>query len=190
LPTEPNRWPVCSLFENVIGWTGFMHNLDAQDVHTEPKFTDLPLGEQFVLWAARIWVKSNNGAPTLHLNLRNGFRAAQLEEGYLILDRFMTLLSTSALKEIRFHCTCCWGITDHEHALLGVIAEFQTGDEANAQTILSEWLPDASAHIVGQEFQAFAMLLKENGLHIRERQWFLTGGEDPTAPMSPLPSVH
>ena len=58
-----------------------------------PKFTDLPISEQFVLWAARIWVTSNQNAPTLHLNLRNGFRATHMDDGYLILDRIMTLLS-------------------------------------------------------------------------------------------------
>ena len=159
-------------------------------LNSDVGLTYLPLGEQFVLWAARIWVKSNHGAPTLHLNLRNGFRVAEMEAGYLMLDRIMTLLSTRASMEFRFHCTCCKGITDHEHAVLGVIAEFQTGDEANAYVILSEWLPSSAAYATGREFQDFAMLLKENGLHIRERQWFPIGGEHPSTPASPLPSVH
>lgn len=157
---------------------------------SDPNFPDLPIAEQFVLWAARIWVRSNQGAPTLHLNLRDGFRAAQMEEGYLILDRLMTLLSTRSSQEIYFHCTCCKGITDHEHAILGVIAEFQTGDEANAHMILSEWLPSSGAFDAGREFQNFAMLLKVNGLNIRERQWFPVGGENLNSPTSPLPSIH
>ena len=157
---------------------------------SDPDFPDLPIAEQFVLWAARIWVRSTHGAPTLHLNLRDGFRAAQMEEGYLILDRLMTLLSTRSSREIYFHCTCCKGITDHEHAILGVIAEFQTGDEANAHMILSEWLPSSGALDAGREFQNFAMMLKVNGLNIRERQWFPVGGENLTSPTSPLPSIH
>ena len=155
-----------------------------------PEFPDLPFSEQFVLWAARIWVKSNHNAPTLHLNLRNGFRAAHMDDGYLILDRIMTLLSTQASKKIYLHCACFTGITEHEHAILGIIAEFQTGDESNAHMVLSEWLPSPAATDAGQEFRDFAMLLKANGLHIRERQWFPIGGEHPAAPVSPLPTIH
>ena len=110
-----------------------------------PKFTDLPISEQFVLWAARIWVTSNQNAPTLHLNLRNGFRATNMDDGYLILDRIMTLLSTQASKKIYLHCACLTGITEHEHAFLGIIAEFQTGDESSAHMVLSEWLPPPAA---------------------------------------------
>ena len=69
-------------------------------LNSDVGLTCLPLGEQFVLWAARIWVKSNHGAPTLHLNSRNGFRVAEMEDGYLMLDRIMTLLSTRASMEI------------------------------------------------------------------------------------------
>jgi hypothetical protein len=167
-----------------------MSNCETTGAGSDPDFQDIPIAEQFVLWAARIWVRSNQGAPTLHLNLRDGFRAAQMEEGYLILDRLMTLLSTRSSQEIYFHCTCCKGITDHEHAILGVIAEFQTGDEANAHMILSEWLPSSGAFDAGREFQNFAMLLKVNGLNIRERQWFPVGGENLTSPTSPLPIIH
>ena len=155
-----------------------------------PKFTDLPISEQFVLWAARIWVTSNQNAPTLHLNLRNGFRATNMDDGYLILDRIMTLLSTQESKKIYLHCACFTGITEHEHAFLGIIAEFQTGDESNAHMVLSEWLPPPAATDAGQEFRDFAMLLKVNGLHIRERQWFPIGGEHPAEPLSPLPTIH
>ena len=155
-----------------------------------PEFPDLPLSEQFVLWAARIWVKSNHYAPTLHLNLRDGFKAAHMDDGYLILDRIMTLLSTRASKDIHLHCTCFAGITKHEHAILGIIAEFQTGDESNAHMVLSEWLPSPAATDAGQEFRDFAMLLKANGLHIRERQWFPIGVEHPAEPVSPLPTMH
>ncbi len=167
-----------------------MHNVETHSSAILSEFPDLPISEQFVLWAARIWVKSNSQAPTLHLNLRDGFREAHMEDGYLILDRIMTLLSARASQEIHFHCTCCMEITTHEHTILGIIAEFQTGDKSNAYMILSEWLPSSAAMEAGREFQDFAMLLKANGLHIRERQWFPVGGEHPAAPVSPLPTIH
>jgi hypothetical protein len=118
-----------------------MHNVETRNSLEIQEFMGLPISEQFVLWAARIWVKSSHGVPALHLNLRKGFQAAQMDNGYLMLDRIMTLLSTTASNKLRFHCTCCRGITVHEHALLGIIAELQTGGEANALMILSNWLP-------------------------------------------------
>ncbi|MEE2688768.1 MAG: hypothetical protein VX430_05020 [Pseudomonadota bacterium] len=107
-----------------------------------------------------------------------------------MLDRIMTYLSTHASTEIILYYTCNKNISDHEHAILGVIAEFQTGDESNAQMVLSDWLPSSVVDDLGREFQEFAILLKANGLYIRERQWFPVGGEHPTTPNSPLPSVH
>lgn len=157
---------------------------------SSPNFPDLPIAEQFVLWAARVWVKSNQETPTLHLNLRDGFRAAEIEEGYLMLDRIMTLLSTRASRKVYFHLKCCTGITNHEHAFLGVIAEFQTGADANAHMILRDWLPSPAACEAGREFKNYATLLKANGLHIRERQWFPAGGDQFSLPSSPLPTVH
>ena len=107
-----------------------------------------------------------------------------------MLDRIMTLLSTQASRNVYFHGECCNGVTHHEHAFLGVIAEFQTGDEANAHMVLSEWLPSSAANYAGREFKDYAMLLKANGLHIRERQWFPVGGEHFSNCSSPLPTVH
>ncbi|MBG02672.1 MAG: hypothetical protein CMM59_01175 [Rhodospirillaceae bacterium] len=166
------------------------HAPEAGDSPSKTEHVDLPLSEQFVLWAARLWVKSQHFGPTLHLNLRNGFRAANMEEGYLMLDRVMTRLSTCATRDIGFHCTCCKGITGHEHTVLGIIAEFQTGEDENARLILSDWFQPVMVDVAGREFQEFAMLLRENGLHIRARQWFSVGGEHSSAPISPLPSIH
>ena len=163
---------------------------DINGMSSNVELEELPLGEQFVLWGARLWVKSQHFAPALHLNLRDGFRAAHIEEGYLVLDRIMTLLSTQASQDIFFHCTNCNGITDHEQLVLGVIAELQTGGEGKAHRILSDWLPSATAHVAGREFNEFAILLKENGLHIRERQWFSIGNGSSRALISLLPTVH
>ena len=163
---------------------------DVSRTPSEMKLTDLPLGEQFVLWAARLWVKSQHFAPTLHLNLRDGFRSAHIEEGYLVLDRIMTLLSMQAIQNILFRDTDCSAMTGDEQLLLGVFADFQTGDEDKAHLILSDWFSSETAHMAGCEFKNFAMLLKENGLHIRERQWFSIDFENSRAPVLRLPNVH
>ncbi len=168
-----------------------MHQLsDINGMSSNVKLAESPLSEQFVLWGARLWVKSQHFEPALHLNLRDGFRAAHIEEGYLVLDRIMTLLSTQASKNILFHCTYCNGMTDHEQSVLGVIAEFQTGGEGKAHQILADWFPSATVHVAGREFNDFAMLLKENGLHIRERQWFSIGNGNSRTSISLLPTVH
>ena len=77
-----------------------MTNYNSELTESLSNFPNLPLSEQFVLWGARVWVKSNQKTPALHLNLRDGFRAAEVEEGYLILDRIMTLLSTRASRNV------------------------------------------------------------------------------------------
>ena len=40
------------------------------------------------------------------------------------------------------------------------------------------------------DLEKFAILLKENGLHIRERQWFSIGNGSSRALISLLPTVH
>ena len=74
--------------------------------------------------------------------------------------------------------------------MLGVIAELQTEGEGKAHRILSDWLPSATAHAAGREFNEVAILLKENGLHIRERQWLSIGNGSARDLISLLPTVH
>ena len=122
--------------------------------------------------------------------LRTGFRAAKIEAGYLILHAIMTTLTTTSRKDIIFHCNCCDGITLDEHKILGIIAHFQTGDEATAHMILSDWLPIGSANVVGTMFGELASLLKANDLDIRERQGLPFGDNNPIFLGSPPPNLH
>ena len=71
--------------------------------------------------------QEQHNAPTLHLNLRNGFRAAHMDDGYLILDRIMTLLSTQATKKIYLHCACAE--SEHEHAISASSPNFKSGTD-------------------------------------------------------------
>ena len=154
------------------------------------EFKDLPFSEQFILWATRTWVRSNQGASSLHQILRNGFRAAEIEDGYLILHGIMTTLTTTAKKDILFHCNCCDGITPDEHIFLGIIANFQSGNEATAHMILSDWLPINSENVVSTMFGELASLLKAHKLHIRKRQGLSIGNDDPKNMDSPPPNLH
>ena len=164
--------------------------LTPSEIVNPTEFKSLPFSEQFILWATRTWVRSNQGASSLHQILRTGFRAAKIEAGYLILHAIMTTLTTTARKDILFHCNCCDGITLDEHKFLGIIAHFQTGDEATAQMILSDWLPIGSANVVGAMFGELASLLKANNLNIRERQGLPIGDNDPKYMGSPPPNMH
>ena len=167
-----------------------MTALKSSETANSTEFKGLPFSEQFILWATRTWVRSNQGASSLHQILRSGFRAVEIEDGYLKLHAIMTILTTTAKKDILFHCNCCDGITLDEHTILGIVAYFQMGDEATAHMILSEWLPIGSANVVGRMFGELASMLKKKNLHIRERRVFPISDDDPNNMGSPPPILH
>ena len=167
-----------------------MTALKSSETANSTEFKDLPFSEQFILWATRTWVRSNQGASSLHQILRNAFKAAKIEAGYLVLHAIMTTLTTTARKDILFHCICCDGITLDEHKILGIIAYFQTGDEATAHMILSDWLPINSENVVTTMFGELASLLKAHKLHIRKRQGLSIGNYYPKNMGSPPPNLH
>lgn len=134
-------------------------------------FEDLPIAEQLTIWATRMWVRALQDAPALHRSLHDAFTVARVPEGYLAFDKVMTVLSTASEEGIEIGCTCCTGITDDEHVLLGIVAEFQTGCAARAHIVLDDWLPPAAARVAGEYFSEYAMLIKREGLMIRPRQW-------------------
>ena len=39
-------------------------------------FADLPFGEQFMLWAMRLWARDRHNGTSDHATLRNGFKLA------------------------------------------------------------------------------------------------------------------
>ena len=65
---------------------------------TEAKFADLPFGEQLMIWAMRLWARTDTAKPQVHALLRKGFALAGIEDAHGAFDSLMTMLATTTTR--------------------------------------------------------------------------------------------
>ena len=132
-------------------------------------FSDLPFGEQFLLWAVRLWVEGHQEGSSVHLTLQNGFKLAGAPDALAALDDLMTVIAVSATDSIDIRCPQCGQISIDEHTLMDVIAGLQQFGGAGSALFASR-LP-ATARRIGMDCaERLARNLAEAGLSIRPRR--------------------
>ena len=80
--------------------------------------SNLPFGEQLILWSIRLWVqgfKTNNKTDNM---LAHGLKLAGVSTAFNPLDRFLTIIATSASRDVEVNCIGCSVITLDEHVLI------------------------------------------------------------------------
>ena len=104
-------------------------------------YSDLPFGEQLVLWGIRMWAKGLNEDTNISDILRQGFQLAGVQDAFGFIDSLMYVLATSGKGVIDVRCPGCSEISTDEHRLLGAIAIYQCEiDLADGDPYLSCWL--------------------------------------------------
>ncbi len=142
---------------------------------SEAKFADLPFGEQLMIWAMRLWARTDTAKPQVHSLLRKGFALAGIEHAHGAFDSLMTLLTTATTRPIDIRCATCGTVSDDEQRLLGALADHQNpgsglpGDTA-AESFLSVWLPPAARRLAREPIGDLARTLARMGLMIRLRR--------------------
>ncbi len=131
------------------------------------ELSSLPLGEQFLLWALRNWVRAHKTDCHLHETLRRGFVVAGIEDGYLAIDELLTIIATSATTTIDVRCPRCGGISPDEQIFLGVIASLQRSDFASSSVLLGHWLAPAGVRIAQTPAGRLARSMTFAGLPLR-----------------------
>ena len=102
---------------------GPMVNINQQDhASLAAVYSELPFGEQLVLWGIRMWVRAFNQGDNNHSVLQKGFSLAGVAEAYGALDAIMDVLSQSGQGVVDIRCPCCSEISFDEHRIIGALA--------------------------------------------------------------------
>ncbi len=142
-------------------------------------YSELPFGEQLVLWAIRMWAKALNEDANISDVLRQGFRLAGVQDAFGFLDSIMYVLATAGNGVIDVRCPGCSEISADEQHIMGAIAVYQydTG-VTHSDPYLCFWLPPTALRIVREPTMKLAKALKKGGLVLRSRSWILTVSTD------------
>ncbi len=134
------------------------------------ELSDLPFGEQLMLWAIRLWVQAYTKRVNVEPILRHGFKLAGAPTAQHALDDLMCVIATSAKTHVDIGCVKCTMLSDDEHRLLACIAASQQDDRGQeTDRMLECWLPPAAVRCARGPVLALAKVLKERGLMLRRR---------------------
>ena len=142
-------------------------------------YSELPFGEQLVLWGVRMWVRSFNQGGNSHNVVQKGFSIAGVAAAYEALDALMNVLSQSGQGVVDIRCPCSSEISFDEHRILGAVAAFQY-EEAHCSrgSYLSVWLSPLSSKLACTHLNELANVLKKGGLMFNLREWARDSGWD------------
>ena len=135
-------------------------------------YSELPFGEQLVLWGIRMWVRAFNQGDNNHSVLQKGFSLAGVAEAYGALDAIMDVLSQSGQGVVDIRCTCSSEISFDEHRIIGALAACQYEKHYSSRdAYLSVWLPPAASLTAYLHVFELANVLKKGGLMLNLRVW-------------------
>lgn len=113
----------------------------ARKLKTDDGFLALPFAEQFLIWAARIWLASVAQGRRVPAVLQEGLCAAGVPEAWEPLDAVLWLLCRHAERMPDFHGVRCLCIGRDERMLIRAVAAAQRGDAFAVRRELESLLP-------------------------------------------------
>ncbi len=137
---------------------------------------DLPVGEQFVLWALRQWhcelrAWERDGAfPVEQSHLRDRFRIAGLLEALPEFAMAMDVLLLGVGRALEIHQPCCSAISRDEIVFIALCGLAQADLGAPLAASLNAMLSPDAAEAVGARLTLFAAMLADAGLALAPRQ--------------------
>ena len=160
-------------------------------------FSDLPFGEQFLIWALRHWVRAYMTKCDVQATLHRGFYLAGIVEAYPVMDELLSIIAVSARTRIDVGCPHCAGISDDEQLFIALIAALQRNDAATSRRLLGYWLDASGVRLAQPPATRLAQLMLLGRLALRPRTVLRsTGGRQmaparlPHEPSLEPPTVH
>lgn len=151
-------------------------------------FADLPFGEQFMLWAMRLWARARHHGTSDHATLRDGFKLAGAPAAHGALDGLLTVITTAATGAIDIRGPHCRDISADEHHLMNVIAGFQRTGAAGSD-LFARRLPPTANRVGMERAKELAGALAKAGLNIRPRCPARPATKDQTPAAPPIPGT-
>lgn len=107
----------------------------------EESFLQLPFAEQFLIWAARVWLAATAQGRRVPAVLQEGLCAAGVPEAWESLDAMLWMLCRYTKRAPDFHGIRCLCVGRDEHMLIRAVAAAQHGDGAAIRRELETLLP-------------------------------------------------
>ncbi len=133
--------------------------------------------EKFVIWAVRVWLRSNNRDLHLQHVLRKTLNSSGMVNAYLHLDSFMTILSETSLLPLKTGCpnSSCVNskpIFDLEIMILKVIAMIQESENSiKAYDFIKEYLTQDGLLLIREPANKLAKTLVDSKFIIRNLEY-------------------
>lgn len=110
------------------------------------RYAMLKFHDQFLLWAARMWITESRRQPTMPLRVREAFEVAGVVEATDHLHDLLTIISTKADRTALFHPVGEPLVAEEEARFLTLLAAARHhACDAYIVTLLTEWLPKVAA---------------------------------------------
>ena len=146
-----------------------IHSAKPEDI-----FTELPFGEQILLWGVRIWVNGHKNNSNIQTLLRSAYTYAGVPRAHAGLETMMEMITTAGCGVMDVRCPSCSKISYDEHRLMAAIAAWQHGKGPyDGDIFLQCWAKPAILRILRPVARMLAEALKEGGVVIRPRPWSL-----------------
>ncbi|MGC4111401.1 MAG: hypothetical protein QM747_13455 [Nocardioides sp.] len=121
-------------------------------------------GEQFSLWALRMWWRAFPKVDAVWPELVHGFRACGIPAALESCHRLCTVLLATGGCGAALGCPACPGITPGEEILLDVLRAAASGEEGRVILRLRRFAPAAVARLAAPHAIRFARALAAAGL--------------------------
>lgn len=137
---------------------------------------DLPIGDQFVLWALRQWqcerrAWERDGAfPAEDSGLRNGFRMAGLVEALPEFAMAMDVILFDIGRALEIRRPRCPAISRDEAVFIALCALAQVDLRGPLMASLNAMLGPGAAEVARARLTAFAVMLRAAGLDLASAQ--------------------
>ena len=145
-----------------------MHMEEAPNAPASP-ICQLPYAERFAVWASRVWIETMRSEEAHCQRLENMFHHAKLSEALGPFYSFFTLVTHGAQRTLDFRCPCCKWLGEDEQLFLALVAAYQWGMPATAESVLRDWLHASAARRAAYPARMFAYGLAENAMVLKCR---------------------
>jgi hypothetical protein len=132
---------------------------------------ELEDGEVLLLRGIRLWVDRFKHRECGLWDLNRHFVAHGLGEATPSLHGLLFNSSVATTRPLDVRCARCPSLSPDEARMLHAVACLQAGDEAEAKTVLSSWLPPAAVRLTIESVRGLAGTLTAEHVRLPQRRW-------------------
>ncbi len=138
------------------------------------RLEELGFAAQFVVWAARQWVRAGSADPYAAKRLQEAFRQVGAPEALVALDRVLGVIASGARRRLDFRNSADVTLGRDEHGLIEVLDALQARPadrrlcacDGRARQIVASWVPPRELRTLQAALAELAVSLGSVGLRV------------------------